>query len=185
VPIGEPFDDMEALIVDQQLREVEDGVDGELVMTGPQLSLGYWQDSKRTEKAFIPIPDKNGTYYKTGDRVRRGGRGKPLVYLGRLDNQVKILGHRVELGEVEAAVRDVAGAAGVVALGWPKTESGADGIEVFIEANQLDTQPLMNELKAKLPIYMVPRTIRVIDRIPLNTNGKYDHRALEALLAAI
>jgi amino acid adenylation domain-containing protein len=185
VPIGEPFDDMELLIVDQQLREVEDGVDGELVMTGPQLSLGYWQDSKRTEKAFIPIPDKNGTYYKTGDRVRRGGRGKPLVYLGRLDNQVKILGHRVELGEVEAAVRDVAGAAGVVALGWPKTESGADGIEVFIEANQLDTQPLMNELKAKLPIYMVPRTIRVIDRIPLNTNGKYDRRALEALLAAI
>src|SRR5439155_12610605 len=65
VPIGEPFDDMESLIVDEQLREVEDGLDGELVMTGPQLSPGYWQDRKRTEEAFVAIPNKDGIYYKT------------------------------------------------------------------------------------------------------------------------
>src|SRR5207248_4135238 len=115
VPIGEPFANMRALIVDEQLHQLEDGVDGELVMTGPQLSLGYWQDRKRTDEAFVAIPNKRGIYYKTGDRVRRSGPGQPLVYLGRLDNQVKILGHRVELGEVESAVREVSGIPAVVA----------------------------------------------------------------------
>jgi len=182
VPIGEPFENMRALIVDEQLHEVENGVDGELLMTGPQLSLGYWQDEKRTRDRFVSVPNKDGTYYRTGDRVRSRGPGKPLVYLGRLDNQIKVLGHRVELGEVEATVREMSGAAGVVALGWPKTESGADGIVVFIEADTLDTQLLMNDLRGKLPIYMVPRSIRLVNRIPLNTSGKYDRRALETLL---
>ena len=64
--------------------------------------------------------------------------GKPLLYLGRLGTQIKVLGHCVELGEVEAAVGELSGPAGVVALGWPKNETGADGIEVFIEADELD-----------------------------------------------
>jgi non-ribosomal peptide synthetase component F len=134
VPIGQPFDDMQALIVDEQLREVEDGTDGELLMRGPQLSLGYWQDEAKTRHAFVQVAGKNGTFYRTGDRVRRDAVNKPLVYLGRLDNQIKVLGHRVELGEVEAAIRQASGIEGVVALG-PKTESGADGIEVFLETD--------------------------------------------------
>ena len=60
--------------------------------------------------------------------MRRAAAGKPLVYLGRLDNQIKIMGHRVELGEIEAAVRDISGLGGVVAVGWPISGSGADGI---------------------------------------------------------
>jgi amino acid adenylation domain-containing protein len=183
VPIGEPFEDMDAVIVDEQLHEVENGVDGELLMTGPQVSPGYWQDEKRTRDRFVSVPNKEGTYYKTGDRVRSRGPGKPMVYLGRLDNQIKILGHRVELGEVEATVREISGAAGVVALGWPRTESGAGGIVVFIEADGVDSQLLLNDLRGKLPSYMVPRSIRLVNRIPLNTSGKYDRRALEALLA--
>src|SRR5512140_2699368 len=95
VPIGQPFDGMRALIVDEQLREVEDGTDGELLMSGPQVALGYWQDEARTRQAFVQVPGKNGTYYRTGDRVRQSAVGKPLVYLGRLDNQIKVLGHRV------------------------------------------------------------------------------------------
>ena len=184
VPIGEPFEDMEALIVDEQLREVEDGIDGELVMTGPQLSLGYWQDRKRTEEAFVDIPDKNGIYYKTGDRVRRRGSGKPLLYLGRLDNQVKILGHRVELGEVEAAVREASRIPAVVAVGWPPSDSGAAGIEVFVEVDQVDAQGLFGQLKSKLPAYMVPSGIHPIKRFPLNPNGKYDRKALTAMLGS-
>ena len=182
VPIGEPFDEMESLIVDQQLRQVEDGVDGELVMTGPQLSLGYWQDRKRTEEAFIALPNKNGTYYKTGDRVRRRGTDKPLVYLGRMDNQIKILGHRVELGEVEAAVREASGIPAVVAVGWPPSDSGAAGIEVFVEVDQVDAQAILGQLRSKLPAYMVPSGIRPIKHFPLNPNGKYDRKALTAVL---
>jgi amino acid adenylation domain-containing protein len=182
VPIGHPFDGMLALIVDEQLREVEDGRDGELLMTGPQLSLGYWQDEKKTRQAFVHVAGKNGTYYRTGDRVRRPAVNMPLVYLGRLDNQIKVLGHRVELGEVEAAVRQVSGLEGVVALGWPPTESGAGGIELFLEIDSFDTQALMSQLKGKLPMYMLPRNVVVLRRFPLNANGKYDRKALQLIL---
>ena len=182
VPIGQPFDGMRALIVDEQLREVEPGRDGELLMTGPQLSLGYWQDGEKTRRAFVPVAGKNGTYYRTGDRVRQPAPGKPLVYLGRLDNQIKVLGHRVELGEVEAAVRQVSGLEGVVALGWPTTESGADRIEVFLETDSFDTKALVSQLKAKLPVYMLPRDVLVLGRFPLNANGKYDRKALQLIL---
>jgi len=105
-----------------------------------------------------------------------------LVYLGRLDNQIKVLGHRVELGEVEAVVRDLSGVDGVVALGWPNGRS-ADRIELFLEADSFDTQPLMDQLKTKLPPYMVPQRIQVLRRFPLNPNGKYDRRALETMLS--
>jgi len=182
VPIGQPFDGMRALIVDEQLREVEHGRNGELLMTGPQLSLGYWQDEEKTRQAFVPVAGKNGTYYRTGDRVRRPAVNRPLVYLERLDNQIKVLGHRVELGEVEAAVRQVSGLEGVVALGWPTTESGAGGIEVFLETDSFDTKALMSQLKGKLPGYMLPRNVLVLRRFPLNANGKYNRKALQLIL---
>ncbi len=178
VPIGEPFDGMRALIIDDQLRPVPEETDGELVMTGPQLSLGYWQDEEKTRKAFVRIPGEDATFYKTGDRVRRRSPGKPLVYLGRLDSQIKILGHRVELGEVEATVREVSGLDGVVAVGWPKTGSGADGIEVFLQTDSFDTKTLLEDLKARLPLYMVPRNVNTLSRFPLNANGKFDRGAL-------
>lgn len=182
VPIGQPFDGMRALIVDEQLREVEQGKDGELLMTGPQLSLGYWQDGEKTRRAFVPVAGKNGIYYRTGDRVRQPGLGNSLVYLGRLDNQIKVLGHRVELGEVEAAVRQVSGLEGVVAIGWPTTESGADGIEVFLETDSFDIRALVSQLKGKLPVYMLPRNVVLLRRFPLNVNGKYNRKALQLIL---
>jgi acyl-coenzyme A synthetase/AMP-(fatty) acid ligase len=183
VPIGEPFEDMEALIVDEDLREVPVGCEGELLMTGPQLSRGYWFDDEKTRRAFVSIAGRDGNYYRTGDRVRRSAPDKPLIYLGRLDNQVKVLGHRVELGEVEAVLRSLSRVDAVVALAWPN-RSNADGIELFLEVDKFDTEPLMKELKTKLPAYMVPRKIRVLRRFPLNSNGKYDRRALEIILAS-
>ncbi len=182
VPIGEAFEDMEALIVDEDLREVAVGCEGELIMTGPQLSKGYWCDEEKTKRAFVSVKGREGVYYRTGDRVRRSAPNRPLVYLGRLDNQIKVLGHRVELGEVEAVVRNLSGVDAVVALGWPGG-GNADRIELFLEADRFDTQPLMNQLKTKLPSYMVPRQIRVLRRFPLNPNGKYDRRALETMLS--
>jgi acyl-CoA synthetase (AMP-forming)/AMP-acid ligase II len=178
VPIGEPFDDMEALIIDPQLRQVNEGKDGELAMTGPQLTLGYWHDEEKTSRAFVEIPGANGTYYRTGDRVRRRGPGQPLLYLGRLDSQLKVLGHRVELGEVEAAIRKACGIDGVVALGWPLSGSGADGIEAFVQGETLDTSTVLARLKESLPFYMVPRHIHLLSHFPLNANGKFDRGAL-------
>src|SRR5436190_17900243 len=181
VPIGEPFEDMEAMIVDEELREVPAGGEGELIMTGPQLSHGYWCEEEKTRCVFVSLAGRNDIYYRTGDRVRRSGPDKPLIYLGRLDNQVKVLGHRVELGEVEAVVRSLSGVDAVVALAWPNS-SNADGIELFLEAEKFDTELLMKQLKAKLPYYMVPRRIRTLPRLPLNPNGKYDRKALQVIL---
>jgi len=182
VPIGEPFDHMEAAIVDEQLREVELAAAGELLMSGPQLCLGYWQDEERTRRAFVTIPGKRGIYYRTGDRVRRQAPDKPLTYLGRLDSQIKVLGHRVELGEVESAVREASGLDGAVAFGWPMTASGAEAIEVFLQTEDFDTKELLEKLRTKLPLYMVPRNIRLLRHFPLNANGKFDRKALQVIL---
>ena len=182
VPIGVPFDGMEAMIVHEDLTEVDPGDEGELLMSGPQLSLGYWQDEERTARAFLAPPGKTQNYYRTGDRVRRPLPGKPIVYLGRVDNQIKILGHRVELGEIEAVVRKISGVDGVVALGWPVTSSGADGIEVFLQTDRVDVKILQEKLKSALPTYMAPRSIRLLPRFPLNANGKFDRGALINIL---
>ena len=184
VPVGEPFSGMDALIVDEQLREVKPGAAGELLMTGPQLSLGYWEDEERTARAFIVPPGKNRVYYRTGDRVRRPVTGRPMTYLGRMDNQIKILGQRVELGEVEAVVRAESGVDGVVALGWPINSSGADGIEVFLESGGIDLLRLRNRVAARLPGCMVPRRIHLLPELPVNANGKFDRQALLRILEA-
>jgi len=181
-PIGEPFENMEALIVDEQLRQVPVGHEGELLMTGPQLGQGYWRDEERTRSAFISVPGREGIYYRTGDRVRRLASDKPLTYLGRLDNQVKVLGHRVEIGEIEAVARKLSGIDGVVAIPWPNM-TNADRIELFVEGDQFDTEPLLKQMKQQLPHYMIPRNIRTLSRLPLNPNGKYDRGALRNILA--
>jgi acyl-coenzyme A synthetase/AMP-(fatty) acid ligase len=183
VPIGEPFDDMEVLIADENLEQVQDGTAGELLMRGPQMSAGYWHDEEKTKRAFVTVPRKNGkVFYRTGDRVCRRGSGKPVVYLGRVDSQMQVLGYRVEMGEVECAVRQASGLDGVVAIGWPLTQRGADGIEVFLEAETLDVTRLVAELRSKLPPYMLPRNIRLLRALPLNSNGKFDRQALLKIL---
>ena len=109
-------------------------------MSGPQLSLGYRQDKRKTREMFVSVLGKMDIYYKTGDRVIRGsGPDKPLLYLGRVDSQLKVPGHRVELAEIEAAVREASGLDGIVALGWPTIESGADGIAVLLEPENFET----------------------------------------------
>ncbi|MGI9316421.1 MAG: AMP-binding protein, partial [bacterium] len=178
VPIGYPFPGMQVLIVDSSLHEVLDGEEGELLMTGLQLTPGYWKDEERTAAAFVRPPGKSAVYYRTGDRVRKLKGSLPMIYLGRIDNQVKIRGYRVELGEVEAAVRGISGVDTVVAVGWPKTASGAGGVEVFLQVEDIDLKLLRETLATRLPPYMVPRQFHLRTEFPLNANGKYDRQAL-------
>lgn len=182
VPIGEPMTGMEALLVDEELREVPPGAPGELLMTGPQMTLGYWRDPEKTAKAFLVPPGRTKTHYRTGDRVRRPAPDRPLVYLGRVDNQIKVLGHRVELGEIEAAVREASGVDGVVALGWPKAPGGAGGVEVFLQTETADRAALTRTLASRLPGYMVPRRIHCLPAFPVNSNGKFDRKQLTRIL---
>ena len=178
VPIGYPLPGMQALVTDEHLREVPPGCEGELLLCGPQVSLGYWQDAKKTASSFVIPPGRTEIFYRTGDRVRRPIGLEPLHYLGRMDHQLKILGHRVELGEVEAALRSAAGVESVAAVGWPFTSSGASGLVAFLAGADLDAHAVREALKAQLPIYAVPREIRILPELPLNPNGKVDRNAL-------
>jgi amino acid adenylation domain-containing protein len=183
VPIGEPIGEMRTLVVDEQLREVEAGSDGELLVAGPQVTPGYWEDAEKTAAAFVIPPGFEDVHYRTGDRVRKPGRpGEPLSYLGRLDHQIKVLGHRVELGEVEAALREESGVDAAIAVGWPLTDSGCGGIVAFIGDTQLDLAKLRGAVEHRLPEYMVPRRFELLDELPLNANGKFDRKALLAKL---
>jgi amino acid adenylation domain-containing protein len=182
VPIGEPFPGMAALVVNDDLEEVEQGEAGELVMSGPQVTLGYWNNPKKTSEAFLRPPGRRDIFYRTGDLVRRPNDGEPIVYLGRIDHQIKIRGLRVELGEVEAVLRVAAGVEHVVALGWPITSDGAQGIVAFLETPSADVNAVLETAKKHLPDYMVPRRVYTLGEFPLNANEKVDRKALANLL---
>ncbi len=182
VPIGEPYRGMEARIVDSDLRSVPRGEPGELLMTGTQMTLGYFQDPERTAAAFVVPPKDERTFYRTGDRVR-WPEGGPMVYLGRVDHQIKIQGYRVELGEVEAVLREVSGAEVAIAVGWPQNASGADAIVAFVGVPDANPNDILARAKERLPQYMQPSRIVLVSHFPLNANGKVDRRARLADLA--
>ncbi len=180
VPIGVPYPSMTAHVANERFVEVPEGGDGELLLTGPQVTLGYLDDPEKTAAAFVVPPGRSEVYYRTGDRVRRPVGSQPMVYLGRVDHQIKVGGHRVELGEIEAVIRKASGRDDVVAIGWPRSDAGATAVTAFLGGGQtgIDTDRIRAEVSVHLPEYMVPRSIHVVDQLPLNPNGKFDRNAL-------
>lgn len=183
LPIGQLLNQVHAKIVDAQLQEVDPGTPGELLLAGANLALGYL-DEALTETRFLQLPE--GTYYRTGDYVTEGKHGL-LFYQGRIDEQVKIKGYRVEIAEVEHALTQLPGIAQAVVLaramnalenslhafivfqhGWPNTDEGK----------------LMSLLGGQLPHYMVPTRIHHLPELPLTANGKVDKRRLQTLETA-
>lgn len=183
VPIGYPGHQVGLRVADESLNEVPVGAEGELLISGPQVTPGYWKDPERTAKVFVRLEDGR-VHYRTGDLVRRPAPGEPIIFLGRLDHQIKIGGVRIELGEVESALRDAAGTDQAVAVGWPRTESGASGIVAFVVGENIDEPALRDRLRQRLPAVMVPRAIHATNELPLNANGKVDRKALIAQLEA-
>lgn len=183
VPIGMPLPGMQARVVDESLTDVASGEVGELLMTGPQRTPGYWADAAATARAHVRLPNDDRVYYRTGDRVRRLSGDGPLTYVGRTDHQIKVLGHRVELGEVEAALRQEPGVHAAVAVGWPVTSSGARGIAAFVTGD-VEPAALLSSVRRKLLGPAVPQTIRVLSEFPRTASGKFDRQALLRLLSA-
>ena len=184
VPIGHPLPDMDYRVVDASLNEVAPGETGELLVSGPQVGLGYWRDPDKTAAAFVVPPGSDLVHYRTGDRVRRPAAADgPVTYLGRVDHQVQIFGERIELGEIEAVLRDESGTDAVVAVGWPPAGAGAaQAIEAFVGDTSIDVRSLKERLKARLHGHMVPRRLHLLDELPLNANGKFDRGALTRML---
>ena len=178
VPIGHPYPEMEAIVVDEELMPVLEGEAGELLMTGPQLTLGYLEGEEKTKKAFVIPPGESRTFYRTGDRVVRDHPDGPLLYVGRVDNQIKVQGYRVELGEIEAKIRAAAGADVAIAAGYPVGPQGAESVIAFVSQSDKDESDVRAELANSLPSYMQPRELIPVAEFPLNANGKVDRKAL-------
>jgi D-alanine--poly(phosphoribitol) ligase subunit 1 len=182
VAIGKPFPGMEMCIVDPgSLAFLHDDEQGELLLGGPQLSSGYWGDSDATAKRFPTLAGKR--WYRTGDLAYRDSSGV-FHHLGRIDNQVKVLGLRVELEEIEAHLREVYETDSVAAIAWPIEHGSASGIVAFVSGQiGADDPTLKEQIKKRLPSYMVPSSIRHIASIPLNANGKINRKELAELAA--
>jgi acyl-coenzyme A synthetase/AMP-(fatty) acid ligase len=102
--------------------------------------------------------------------------------LGRIDNQVKVLGHRIELGEVESHLAAICGTDAVAAVAWPVQHGSARGIAAFHCAEGLSAQEIRDKIALRIPRYMVPQQVRCLERIPLTEQGKIDRAALKAML---
>ena len=184
VPIGTPYPGLTAVLVDGDLRPVSEGKPGELCLCGAQTSPGYWKDPDKTAERFVKIhasklPDE--IFYCTGDLARQLPNGE-YVCLGRTDHQIKVLGFRVELGEIEGVMQACAGVVQAVAMGWPMSEGTARGIVAFVSGAGIDSEGVRNACTASLADYMVPSRIILMDDMPLNANGKVDRAALKARL---
>ncbi|MDE3066695.1 MAG: amino acid adenylation domain-containing protein [Verrucomicrobiota bacterium] len=181
-PIGRPIANTQVFILDKNLQPVPIGVPGELHVGGAGLARGYHHHPKLTAEKFMPGPFRatpGARLYKTGDLARWRPDGR-IEFLGRLDNQVKIRGQRVELGEIETALGrhpDVREAV-VVAGENAKGENCLAAYVVPKGGAGLQAGVLRKFLKQKLPEAMVPAAFSLLDALPLTPNGKVDHKAL-------
>lgn len=180
VSIGTPLRGLKACIVDSDRHIVPRGQSGEIAVAGPQLATGYLGMPELTRDRF-PIID-GIRWYLTGDIGYEDTSGT-FHYLGRVDNQVKVRGYRVELEEVEAHLRRVAETEIVAAVAWPRSAEGADGIIGFVASQHVSSADIRNRLKEWLPSYMVPLSIICLDALPLTTNRKVDRKALISMLS--
>jgi len=182
VCIGKPMKNMHAIIVDEHLAEITDGSFGELCLAGDQLTSGYLKNPQKNIDTFFTriVDNKDHIFYRTGDICCMDKDGD-FLYSGRLDNQVKIQGFRVELSEVEFYAREFIGNSGAAAVA-SQNATGNTLIHLFVEDFQ-NTSELCDYLKTKLPPYMIPAEIQSIKKFPLNVNGKTDRTLLQKMIS--
>jgi amino acid adenylation domain-containing protein len=182
-PLGAPIAGAELLVLDPAGRPVQDGDLGELWVAGPGVGRGYLNQPALTRERFVADPAVAGARrYRTGDLVRRiAGR---YHFGGRADDQVKVRGVRVELGEVRAALA-AHPAVRLATVLAPPDGSGTRRLIGYVEPAEPVTEPeLRGWLRARLPSFLLPERVAVLDRLPLQPNGKVDQAALPALPAA-
>ncbi|MFI2234627.1 amino acid adenylation domain-containing protein, partial [Nocardia testacea] len=185
VTIGGPVRGMRTLVLDDRLNPVPEGVAGELYVGGIQLARGYHARAGLTADRFVadPYGEPGARLYRTGDvvRWRRDAAGDPAVeYVGRNDFQVKVRGFRIELGEIDAALTAHESVDFAVTTGH-KNAAGAVSLVSYVVATPgaaVDVTALTGYVAERLPDYMVPAAVMVIDRIPLTPAGKLDRKAL-------
>lgn len=185
IPIGEACGGEELLVLDDELQPAPPEAAGDLYIGGSGLSSGYWRDDAKTAEAFIADPrsaNSGRRLYRTGDRARID-RGGLVYFLGRQDSQIKNRGHRIELGEVEAAANALESVreAAVVGMASDDFEGTAICCAFAPEDSSTTSAAIRMALRKVLPPYMVPTRWLVLSSLPTNANGKIDRRRLSEL----
>ncbi len=183
VPIGTPLPGNQIQLVDEALRPVGSGEKGELIIAGPQVAAGYWQDDIGSRRAFVKASGRR--WYRTGDVARVNSKGV-FEFLGRRDDQIKINGFRLELGEIEAVARAVFTDSAVAALALSEEGGGQRLVLVVQGVHHEASENLLREhMQKQLPAYAVPAKILFSQDWPLTANGKLDRQALSEIIQRI
>jgi acyl-coenzyme A synthetase/AMP-(fatty) acid ligase/acyl carrier protein len=178
--IGRPIDGVEAIVVGDDGRPAADGDPGELHLGGAGLARGYVGRAGQTAAKFVPHPDRPGErIYRTGDRVRRRPDGT-LEFLGRLDVQIKIRGHRIEPGEIEAALERHPAVVSSLAVAREDAPDEKTLVAYVVLARPENDQALRSHLASMLPEYMIPSAFVRLDAFPETAHGKFDRSRLPA-----
>lgn len=180
LPVGAVMGGTAILIRGEDGKAMTEGERGEIVIAGPNVSPGYLDRPDLTERAFFQLADERA--YRTGDWGRQ--RQGLIFFEGRMDNQVKVSGYRIELGDLEANIRSIPGVADAVVL--PVGDgTRVDSLAAFVVQNTDEggsdferAARLKTALAERLPTYMVPRKVHFVDSFPMTANGKADRRAL-------
>lgn len=181
IPYGHPIANTKYYVLNDALEECPTWVSGEMCCAGVGVARGYWRDSEKTEEKFVTLPRTGERIYRTGDIGRYRADGN-LEILGRLDLQIKMHGHRIEPGEIEAilrthpAVRDAV----VGVVGEANNKQTLLGYVIAADGQPPSQADLRDFLDLKLPQEMIPRSFVTLDRFPMTPNGKIDRRALIA-----
>ncbi len=180
IPIGKPFINEKVFLLDENNKEIlEKDKIGEICVGDTAIALGYYNNKEQTEKSFVqnPLNDKYIEYiYRTGD-LGKYGEDNEMYFMGRKDFQIKYLGHRIELEEIEKAMMQIEEVKRACCI-FDEKKSKLYGFYV----GEIDKKELHKILKQTLPIYMIPGMLKNIENMPLTKNGKIDRKELYSII---
>ena len=180
LPIGRHCDNCDVMIVTDKNKLAKVGEEGELYVRGSFVAYGYYGNDEKTKSAFVQNP-LNPYYpeivYKTGDLVKENEKGE-IMYITRKDFQIKRMGYRVELGEIETAAGSIENIEECVCV----FDKSSDKIILVYQGKKLTAEEILKCLKAKIPGYMMPDRVEKVALMPHNQNGKIDRKAVTAMM---